>query len=145
MLNLHFLFRFTKMVASNILTKSRSLYIDTSSFINNDNPLSLLNPSSIFSPNNLHNNNNNNLLTVTNRDVTTNNISEFYKGTNIFITGGTGFVGKALIEKLLRTCVTIENIYILVRPKRGLGVEQRLKELLKNPVSDNKNKVDAIF
>lgn len=29
--------------------------------------------------------------------------AEFYKNKNIFITGGTGFLGIALIEKLLRT------------------------------------------
>lgn len=30
-------------------------------------------------------------------------VGEFYKNKNIFITGGTGFLGIALIEKLLRT------------------------------------------
>lgn len=68
-----------------------------------------------------------------------NNISHFYDGTVIFITGGTGFLGKALIEKLLRSCPGIISIYILMRPKRGLNVEQRLKELLKNAVSINFN------
>lgn len=63
-----------------------------------------------------------------------NNISHFYDGTVIFITGGTGFLGKALIEKLLRSCPGIISIYILMRPKRGLNVEQRLKEMLKNSV-----------
>lgn len=29
--------------------------------------------------------------------------AEFYKNKNIFITGGTGFLGIALIEKILRT------------------------------------------
>lgn len=29
--------------------------------------------------------------------------AEFYKNKNIFITGGTGFLGIAIIEKLLRT------------------------------------------
>lgn len=29
--------------------------------------------------------------------------ADFYKNKNIFITGGTGFLGIALIEKLLRT------------------------------------------
>lgn len=68
-------------------------------------------------------------------DASLNNIGEFYRDTNIFMTGATGFVGKAVLEKLLRSCYLLSNIYILVRPKRGLGSEQRLKELLKNPVS----------
>lgn len=108
------------MVASNPLVKSKSLYID---------PASLGGHETINSNNIITLNNNANV-----RDVTATNICDFYKGTNVFITGGTGFVGKALIEKLLRTCDGIENIYILVRPKRGLGADQRLKELLKNPV-----------
>lgn len=29
-------------------------------------------------------------------------IAEFYAGCNVLITGGSGFVGKVLIEKLLR-------------------------------------------
>lgn len=31
-------------------------------------------------------------------------VADFYKNTNLFITGGTGFLGIALIEKLLRCC-----------------------------------------
>lgn len=67
-------------------------------------------------------------------DVGINNIGDFYKGTKIFITGASGFVGKALVEKLLRSCDTLDSIYLLMRPKRGLSIDQRLKELLKNPV-----------
>lgn len=68
-----------------------------------------------------------------------NNISNFYNGATIFITGATGFVGKALLEKLLRSCDGIVAIYVMVRPKRGLGVEQRIKELIKNPVLNIKD------
>ncbi|KAL1501434.1 hypothetical protein ABEB36_006753 [Hypothenemus hampei] len=62
------------------------------------------------------------------------NISKFYVNTKIFITGATGFVGKALIEKLLRSCEKIDSIFILMRSKHGMSAEQRLKELFKNPV-----------
>lgn len=46
-------------------------------------------------------------------------IAEFYGGKNILITGATGFMGKVLVEKLLRDCGDVKCIYILVRMKRG--------------------------
>ncbi|XP_015586617.1 fatty acyl-CoA reductase wat isoform X1 [Cephus cinctus] len=61
-------------------------------------------------------------------------IQQFYKGANIFITGGTGFLGKILIEKLLRSCPGIGNIYVLVRFKRGKRMEERMDKLLSDNV-----------
>ncbi|KAL4711309.1 hypothetical protein ACJJTC_019150 [Scirpophaga incertulas] len=63
-------------------------------------------------------------------------IADYYKGSIILVTGGTGFVGKALLEKLLWSCPDIDTIYVLMRSKRGLTVEQRFKQLLKNQVFD---------
>lgn len=61
------------------------------------------------------------------------------------VTGGTGFVGKALLEKLLRSCPGIETIYVLMRPKRGLTVEQRYKELLKHQVRSFSSKFVSLW
>ncbi|KAG5900303.1 hypothetical protein JTB14_000829 [Gonioctena quinquepunctata] len=74
--------------------------------------------------------------TILNDNIPSHNIGDFYRNANIFITGGTGFVGKALTEKLLRTCSDINNIYLLMRQKKGIAIEERLKELLNNPVFD---------
>ncbi|XP_045770369.1 putative fatty acyl-CoA reductase CG5065 [Maniola jurtina] len=63
-------------------------------------------------------------------------IADYFHNSVILVTGGTGFVGKALLEKLLRSCPGIDTIYVLMRPKRGLSVDQRYKELLKNQVFD---------
>lgn len=54
-------------------------------------------------------------------------IPNFYANREIFITGGTGFTGSALIEKLLRSCPEIKRIYLLIRPKKGQSVADRLK------------------
>lgn len=64
-----------------------------------------------------------------------NSIQDFYKDAYILVTGGTGFVGKVLIEKLLRSCDGVKSITILMRPKRGMTVDDRLRELQKGQVS----------
>lgn len=46
-------------------------------------------------------------------------VTQFYSGKSILITGATGFMGKVLVEKLLRDCGEVRCIYILVRMKRG--------------------------
>lgn len=62
-------------------------------------------------------------------------IPEFYANRSIFITGGTGFMGKVLIEKLLRSCPDVREIFVMLRPKKHLDVHDRLKDLLNFPVS----------
>lgn len=69
--------------------------------------------------------------------ITTRSIKEYFDNAHIFVTGSTGFLGKVLIEKLLRSCNGISKIYILLRPKRGLGSEKRFDEFLKNKVFEN--------
>ncbi|EFN84876.1 Fatty acyl-CoA reductase 1 [Harpegnathos saltator] len=61
-------------------------------------------------------------------------VQEFYNGQSVFITGGTGFMGKLLIEKLLRDCPGIASIYLLVRPKKGKDVHQRTEEIFDDPL-----------
>lgn len=59
-------------------------------------------------------------------------ISQFYGEKNILITGATGFMGKVLVEKLLRDCGQVKCIYILVRMKRGGEWRKILRPLKKN-------------
>ncbi|XP_075543404.1 fatty acyl-CoA reductase 1-like isoform X2 [Dermacentor variabilis] len=57
-------------------------------------------------------------------------VSSIYQDRVVFITGGTGFIGQVLLEKLLRSC-PVKRIYLLVRSKRGVEAEARIEELFK--------------
>jgi thioester reductase-like protein len=54
-------------------------------------------------------------------------VKEYYKGKNIFITGCTGFLGKVVLEKILRSIPEIGKIYVMVRPKGGVDPMERIK------------------
>lgn len=62
-------------------------------------------------------------------------IPEFYNNRDVFITGASGFVGKVLIEKLLRSCPGIKRIFLLLRVKRSKSINSRLEEIKNTPVS----------
>lgn len=62
-------------------------------------------------------------------------IQEFYHGKNVLITGASGFMGKILLEKLLRSCPTVGNVFLLLRTKKGEAPAQRIETLLHGPVS----------
>ncbi|XP_011498955.1 PREDICTED: putative fatty acyl-CoA reductase CG5065 [Ceratosolen solmsi marchali] len=63
-----------------------------------------------------------------------NSIPAFFAGRSIFVTGATGFMGKALLEKLLWSCPDIHEIFLLMRPKKKMGIDDRLRHMLTSPI-----------
>ncbi|HVC24727.1 MAG TPA: SDR family oxidoreductase, partial [Acidimicrobiales bacterium] len=63
-------------------------------------------------------------------------IADALAGKRIAITGATGFLGTALVERLLR-CVPGCDIVLLVRPGRRLGAAERTaREIIRNDCFD---------
>ncbi|XP_076256452.1 putative fatty acyl-CoA reductase CG5065 [Rhynchophorus ferrugineus] len=60
-------------------------------------------------------------------------IANTFKCKTIFISGATGFLGKLLIEKLLRV-TEVKKLYLLIREKKGKTSDQRLKDLFNHVV-----------
>ncbi|XP_021941668.1 fatty acyl-CoA reductase wat-like, partial [Zootermopsis nevadensis] len=67
-------------------------------------------------------------------------VQQLFHGAGVFVTGGTGFLGTALLEKLLRSCPGVRTIFILVRPKKGKTQEERFSGLFEAPVFESMKK-----
>ncbi|CAN4096693.1 unnamed protein product [Withania somnifera] len=59
-------------------------------------------------------------------------ITKFLRGKAFLITGATGFLGKVLIEKILRTAPDVNKIFILIKAKNKEVAMQRLKNEILN-------------
>lgn len=62
-------------------------------------------------------------------------IREFYRDRTLLVTGGTGFLGQALVAKILRDLPQVRRIYLLIRPRRQpegrvISAAERLEEEL---------------
>ncbi|CAH1107543.1 unnamed protein product [Psylliodes chrysocephalus] len=71
-------------------------------------------------------------------------IQKFYKNTNVFITGGTGFLGKILIEKLLRS-TEVNTIFLLIRCKTENDIKSRCEKIFDSEVFNKLKQHNANF
>jgi len=46
----------------------------------------------------------------------------------VLLTGTTGFVGKVLLERLMSSCTDVKRIYLMVRPKANMTLQQRIQD-----------------
>jgi alcohol-forming fatty acyl-CoA reductase len=54
-------------------------------------------------------------------------------GVHVLLTGGTGFIGQAMLEKLLSAYPTV-RVSLLIRERRGVPAARRMQTLLRKPV-----------
>ncbi|XP_055714402.1 fatty acyl-CoA reductase wat-like [Phlebotomus papatasi] len=71
-------------------------------------------------------------------------IQEFYHGKSIFMTGGTGFLGKIIMEKVLRTC-QVDTIYLLIRDKKGKDIHMRVEDIFDDVLYDRLREIQPKF
>lgn len=64
-------------------------------------------------------------------------VEKSFASKSVFVTGATGFVGKVLVEKLLRSCKGIDKIFVLLRPKKGETMEKRFENFKNLKVFEN--------
>ncbi|XP_019738531.1 fatty acyl-CoA reductase 1 isoform X1 [Hippocampus comes] len=78
-------------------------------------------------------------------DTAMTSVADYYAGKNVLITGATGFMGKVLVEKLLRCCPQVRALFLLVRPKAGQSMQQRVDDMIKCKLFDRVREDDAHF
>ena len=54
-------------------------------------------------------------------------IKEFYSGKTILITGTTGFLGKVVLEKIIRVIPDFKKIFVMIRAKKNMALKERFK------------------
>src|SRR5215207_4478954 len=74
-------------------------------------------------------------------------LDEAYRGKAVLLTGGTGFLGTALVEKMLRSLPSLGRLYLLVRPSREKGAKERFEKdvLGAEDLAELSREVDAVI
>lgn len=72
-------------------------------------------------------------------------VADFYAGKTLMITGSTGFIGKVMLEKLLRCCPNIKKVFLLIRPKSGQKAAARIDEIVTSMLFDKVRQTQPDF
>jgi alcohol-forming fatty acyl-CoA reductase len=71
-------------------------------------------------------------------------LKEFYSGKVVLLTGGTGYIGRLLLAKLL-SLGNLREVLLLSRPKKGKSNDERLDLILKGILFEMVSKSDPNF
>lgn len=71
-------------------------------------------------------------------------LEAFYSNSTVLISGGNGFLGKVLVEKLLR-CFDVTRIFLLMRAKNDEDIGIRVEKFLKESVSEEFKNLELFF
>lgn len=63
-------------------------------------------------------------------------IKSFYTNKNVFVTGATGYLGKVLIEKLLRDCTDMGKMFIMLRANSQNDAITKFDKFKKSAIFD---------
>ncbi|KAK3922413.1 Fatty acyl-CoA reductase 1 [Frankliniella fusca] len=63
-------------------------------------------------------------------------VSRALAAKDVLVTGGSGFMGRVLLEKLLRSCPDIGTVYLLLRAKKGVAPADRVADIVNVPLFD---------
>ncbi|WKY16342.1 hypothetical protein Q1695_001201 [Nippostrongylus brasiliensis] len=61
-------------------------------------------------------------------------VEDVYSDRCILLTGSTGFLGKVLVEKMLWALPSVGQIFLLIRPIKGMSPKERLEKVLQDPL-----------
>jgi FlaA1/EpsC-like NDP-sugar epimerase len=62
-------------------------------------------------------------------------IVQALRGRTVLLTGATGFLGKIILEKILRSAPDVARVYVLVRPRKGSTADERMQsEIIQSEV-----------
>ncbi|KAF8356166.1 hypothetical protein PRIPAC_97789 [Pristionchus pacificus] len=70
-------------------------------------------------------------------------VNSLFAGRTVFLTGGSGFVGKVVIEKFLHAIPDVKRLYVLVRPAKGKSAQERWEAIHTKSEIFNRTRADC--
>jgi len=72
-------------------------------------------------------------------------VASFYENKTVLITGASGFLGKVILETLLRVAPKVKKIFLIVRSSKDKSALKRVEDTLRSPLFDEVRENDSEF